>query len=93
MVVLEAMRAAVPIVASAVGGIDELLRSRDWALPVEDERGMARALERLLVDGAARRDWGATLERRFQHDYDIVRNVDRLIGIYRDGVARLRDRA
>ena len=51
-VLLEAMAANLPIVATAVGGVPEMLEDNETALlvPVSDSRAMAEALARVLTD-------------------------------------------
>jgi glycosyltransferase involved in cell wall biosynthesis len=51
-VLLEAMAAGVPFVATEVGGVPEIVTDEESALlvPVRDEAAMARALARLLSD-------------------------------------------
>jgi glycosyltransferase involved in cell wall biosynthesis len=51
-VLLEAMAAGVPFVATEVGGVPEIVADEESALlvPVRDEAAMARALARLLSD-------------------------------------------
>jgi glycosyltransferase involved in cell wall biosynthesis len=55
-VLLEAIDAGVPIVATAVGGIPEILENEASALLVrkQDEDALASAIQRLLEDGALR---------------------------------------
>jgi len=55
MVLLEAMRAAIPVVASAVGGIRETLGNAPWVVPGRSEEGLARAVLELLRDPFAGR--------------------------------------
>ena len=68
-VLLEAMAAGVPVVATAVGGIPEIAKNQEQALlvPPRDPEAMARAIAVLLSDGAtahrlaaAARDLAAT---------------------------------
>ncbi len=58
-VLLEAVAAGIPVVATAVGGVPEIVANESSALLVEkrDTRAMARAIERLLENPA----WGRTL--------------------------------
>src|SRR4029077_13794455 len=64
-VVLEAIAAGMPIVATRVGGVPEILGPRaDELVPPGDPAPLAEAIERLLADpakatadAAARREW------------------------------------
>lgn len=66
LTVLEAMAAGCPVVASAVGGIPELLRDGENGLlfPSESVEGLASAVERLLDD----RELGARLGAAARRD-------------------------
>ena len=59
--ILEAMAAALPVVASSVGGVPEAVEDGETGLlvPPRDPVRLAAALERLLVDPALRRRLGA----------------------------------
>jgi glycosyltransferase involved in cell wall biosynthesis len=66
LVVLEAMEAGVPVVASAVSGIPEVVVGGEtgWLVPPEDPEALARALEEVLADpGEARRRGEAGRQR------------------------------
>lgn len=54
LVLLEAMAAGVPVVATAVGGCPELLEAAGLLTPVRDSRATARAILRLCADPALR---------------------------------------
>jgi glycosyltransferase involved in cell wall biosynthesis len=82
VVLLEAMRASVPVVASAVGGIREVLGAAPWLFPPEHEREMARAVLGLLEEPEQGRTWGRRLRALFEQSYGVERTVDRLIEIY-----------
>jgi glycosyltransferase involved in cell wall biosynthesis len=72
--VLEAMRAGLPIVASAVGGLPELVdnRSNGILIPDSDAGRLALAIREMIVDGHARAAYGrasrAAYEARFRFD-------------------------
>jgi glycogen synthase len=72
LVVLEAMEAAVPVVASRVSGIPEVVEDgrTGWLVPAEDPASLAAALSAALDDPAEARRRGAAgrrlLERRFR---------------------------
>lgn len=69
--ILEAMRAGCPIVATAVGGIPEVLENeRDALLVVPgDAAALAAAIDRLLADDAASRQLGRAARARFERDH------------------------
>lgn len=84
-VMVEAGSARLPIIASRVGGIPELLGSdRGSLLPNIDPSSIEAALHAFVADRdaatkAAERLHGFVLER-----YDVDRNAERLVAIYRD---------
>jgi glycosyltransferase involved in cell wall biosynthesis len=79
---LEAMARGKPVVATAVGGIPEIIRHNVTGVLVSpgDERQLAESIDSLLVDGAtaarigenARRD----VERRFTPETQLARLTD-----------------
>lgn len=83
---LQAMAVGVPVVASAVGGIPEVVTDGESGLLVEPEDpvALAGAIARVLRDpeAALRRARAARrlVEARYSHD----RCVDRLLALYRD---------
>lgn len=86
--VIEAMAGGVPVVASAVGGVPELVRHEETGLlvPPGDPAALTAALARLLDDPAlARRLAEAGRERA--RDFSIDEMVSRTEAVYRDLVA------
>jgi glycosyltransferase involved in cell wall biosynthesis len=71
LVVLEAMEAGVPVVASAVSGIPEVVIGGEtgWLVPPEDPEALARALEEVLVDPSEARRRGEAGRRRVEERY------------------------
>lgn len=84
MVVLEAMRAGVPVVASAVGGIPEVLGRVPWSVAPDDERGMASAVLRLLSEPESRQAWSRELRACFAARFTIAATADRVLEVYAD---------
>jgi glycosyltransferase involved in cell wall biosynthesis len=64
--ILEAMAAGLPVVASAVGGIRELVRDGEtgWLVPPGDDRSLAQAIDEALADANLRKWRGAAGRRR-----------------------------
>lgn len=89
MVLLEALALGVPVVATSVGGIGEVLSHRETGLlvPSEDPAALADAIRELLVDETLAKD----LSRRGRELVETAFHVDttaaRLLSIYR-GVAQ-----
>ena len=82
MVMLEAMAAAVPVVATAVGGVPDLAGGTASLVPPEDPDALAAAL-RALVDAPARRArLGESGARRVAADYATEPWVRRYDAVY-----------
>ncbi len=75
MSVLEAMAAGLPVVASAVGGIPEVVVDEETGLlvPPDDAGALATALGRLLSDPKLRRRLGEAGRRRAEERFDVPR--------------------
>lgn len=71
LVILEAMEAGVPVVASAVSGIPEVVVDGEtgWLVPPEDPALLAAALAEVGEDPAAARERGAAGRRRLDALY------------------------
>ena len=84
LAVIEYMAGAAPIVATAVGGVPELVRDGVHALLVEpgDPAGLAAAIGRLLEDRALARRLGAAARERQRTEYDLDGVVRRLEDLY-----------
>ncbi len=89
LALLEAMFAGLPIVASNVGGIPEVVEDGEEALlvPVEDAGALAGALERLLTDVELARDLSDRARRRARKDYSVSAMAGRYVQLYREAVA------
>lgn len=84
LVLLEAMAAGVPIVATRVGGIPEVVSSRDALLvPPDDPAALAAAVGAVLCapgDSAARAE---SARRRWEAERGLEPWLDRYLSIYR----------
>jgi glycosyltransferase involved in cell wall biosynthesis len=75
VVLLEAFAAGVPVVASAVGGIPEVLEDgrSGFLVPPADAAALATAIGRALSDEEARREMGRRGRDRVREDYSFAR--------------------
>ena len=92
MSVLEAMAGGVPVVATAVGGVPELVVDGETGILVEpgDTTGLAAALRALVDDVALRRRLGAAGRARAEKLFDVPRFHAAHLDLYRQ---LLRERA
>lgn len=83
IVVMEAMAAGLPVVASAVGGIPELVRPgiTGELVDANDDKAMARELVRLLRSPEMRQEMG-NAARKDAASLKMDRMVDRYFGLY-----------
>lgn len=85
MSVLEAMASGVPVVASDVGGIPELVVNEETGLLVEpgDSEALAGAITRLIEDGDLRRRFAAAGHERAKRLFDPERWRQEHVDLYR----------
>lgn len=84
--ILEAMRAGLPVVASDVGGISELVIQGETGLlvPPFAVAPMARALGDLLSDGGKRARLGWCGRRRYEKSFSLTHMIERTRAVYID---------
>lgn len=95
-VLLEAEEAGVPIVATAVGGIPEIVEDGVTGLLVPappHADAVTAALERLLADGDERRRLGSAGRERFQRQFTAAAWARRLRELYDEVLAERSTRA
>jgi glycosyltransferase involved in cell wall biosynthesis len=87
--ILEAMAAGLPVVASSVGGVPELVVDGETGLlvPPGDPRSLARAIERLLADAALRGRLGAAGRARVVEHFDLASAQRAHLDLYRSLLA------
>ncbi len=88
--VLEAMAAGLPVVATAVGGVPELVEDGVTGLlvPSGDERALGLALARVLADASLRHRLGDAGRRRAEERFDVARFHAAHLDLYRTELAR-----
>lgn len=84
-VLVEAMAAARPVVATAVGGIPEVVGECGLLVPEGDAAGVARAVESLLADADAARHLGAAGKRRAELCFSVEAHATTVQALY-DGL-------
>jgi L-malate glycosyltransferase len=84
LIVLEAMAAGVPVVASAVGGIPDQVRHDEEGVlvPPDDPDALVGALGSLLEDPARARRLGETGRRRTENEFSYDALVRRIEAVY-----------
>jgi glycosyltransferase involved in cell wall biosynthesis len=88
MVLLEAMHAGVPIVATAVGGVPDLVGDGALLAPADDPAALGRALARALTDPDGSRARAAAARARLDTDFAPDAWIDRHLDLYRRLAAR-----
>jgi glycosyltransferase involved in cell wall biosynthesis len=86
---LGAISLGVPVVASRVGGLAEVLRHEETGLLVDvgDGDGLAQALARLASDPVLARRLGAAAAREQRERYTLERKVEDYLKVYGDVAA------
>jgi len=89
MSVLEAMAAGLPVVASAVGGVPELVRDGETGalVPPGDSAALAQAIRRIACDPALRDRLGESGRQRVEREFSIAGCRREHVELYRTLVA------
>ncbi|MEN9207706.1 MAG: glycosyltransferase family 4 protein [Gloeomargarita sp. GMQP_bins_120] len=84
LVLLEAMAARRPIVATRVGAIPEIVVHGQTGLlvPPGDPQALAQAVSQLLLDGSLRRQLGEAGYQRLLREFSVEKMLDRTVGVY-----------
>lgn len=88
---LQALAAGTPVVASAVGGIAEIVVPEVGRLvPAGDPAALADAVRLLAADGAGRRDLAGAARERYEREFTAQGWAERLATVYRQVLAEVR---
>jgi len=82
--VIHAMAAGLPVVASEVGGIPEILGDTGILVPPGDPRTLSQTLEELASDPGRRAALGSAAHQRFTDSFGADTWAQRLLGLYRE---------
>jgi glycosyltransferase involved in cell wall biosynthesis len=86
---IEAMAAGVPVVATRVGGIPEIVAHDETGLLLDaptNPKTLAHALWPLLTDPNLRAAMGARARERYRHGFTAERWAERLLALYREAI-------
>jgi glycosyltransferase involved in cell wall biosynthesis len=84
--ILEAMRAALPVVASAVGGVGESVRDGEtgYLVPAGEVGPLRERIRQLLADPALRVRLGARGRAAYEEHFALDQAVSKTLAVYRD---------
>jgi glycosyltransferase involved in cell wall biosynthesis len=87
--IIEAMRAGLPVVASSVGGVPELVTDGEngFLVPRGDIGAMAEALQRLIDDPGLRERMGQRSRERYLAEFTLERMVRETERVYEEVLA------
>lgn len=92
MVLLEAMSAAVPIVAAAVGGIPDVVTEKEALLvPPEDPQALAASIRDVAADPLGARARAEAARQRLLADFSMTQWVNRYDAVYRQVLSARED--
>ena len=83
---VEAMACEIPVIASSVGGLKEVIIDKEtgYLVPKKDHKEIAKYLKKLILDKNLRTSLGENGRKRVLENYDWNSNVDYMIKIYRE---------
>jgi len=91
IVLLEAMAARVPVIATRVGGVPDVVSEADGSLVASDDPdALAQALRRVLSDSVASAARASLAHARLQRDFAPGPWLERYEALYRDAIGRRR---
>ena len=84
--ILEAMRAGLPVVATAVGGVSETVRNEEtgYLIPRGDADVLRDRLRRLLAEPDLRARMGAGGRRRYEQHFTLDQMVKNTLAVYQE---------
>lgn len=90
MSLFEAMAACIPVVATAVGGVPDVVSPREGSLvPPEDPVALARTLDVVLRDRAVALERAAAAQRRLETEFSVARWLEAYDAVYSHALGAL----
>ena len=92
LVLLQAMACGVPVVASGIGGITEVIGpsgGNGILIPPGDEQALVAEVRALLADPGARERIGTAARARILAEYTLERMVERTVNVYTVAIRRM----
>ena len=89
--IIEAMRVGLPIIATNVGGVKELIIDRDNGFLVERENNelLKKRLHQLLMDAPLRGEMGTASEQRYLQYFTFIPMYQKTLMVYQQAVSEL----
>jgi glycosyltransferase involved in cell wall biosynthesis len=90
-VAVEACRAGVPVVATRVGGLAEIVHDGEngWLVPVDDPPALAQAITAAVRDAGERERRGHAGRAIYEKDFRVETMVTRTMALYERGLRRV----
>lgn len=81
LAIMEAMAMRLPVVATELGSIDEMVEEgrTGFLIPGEDEEALAERMLRLINNPALRLEFGENARRKAEREFNLKRNVEIII--------------
>lgn len=91
--IIEAMRAGLPVIASDVGGVNELVDDgkTGYLVPRSDKRRLTDRLRQLLEDPDRRAAMGAAGRQRYEAHFTFNRMFESTLEVYRQAIAQAKN--
>jgi glycosyltransferase involved in cell wall biosynthesis len=84
MVIIEAMAAGMPVIATPVGAVPDMIEDgvNGFLVPVGDHNMLAERILYLSRHPDKRAEMGQNNLRKFNQEYSVEVNINRIVGIY-----------
>ncbi|WP_285399296.1 glycosyltransferase family 4 protein [Lysinibacillus sp. fls2-241-R2A-57] len=88
--IIEAMRAGLPIIATNVGGVNELISDQEngFLINRDDSGLLKKRIKQLLVDENLRQQMGDASERRFLRNFTFLPMYQKTLFVYEQAVSK-----